>query len=35
VRFGSSKRFGAFTSTLAFEFWLRAVTGAAEPDAAS
>ncbi len=26
VRFGSSQRFGAFTSYLAFEFWLRAVT---------
>jgi asparagine synthase (glutamine-hydrolysing) len=35
VRFGSSQRFGAFTSCLAFEFWLRAVTGAAAPDAAS
>ncbi len=27
VRFGSSSKFGAFTSCLAFEFWLRAVTG--------
>jgi asparagine synthase (glutamine-hydrolysing) len=30
VRFGSSNRFGAFTSALAFEFWLRAVTGSRE-----
>jgi len=27
VRFGMSQKFGAFTSCLAFEVWLRAVTG--------
>ena len=29
VRFGMSQKFGAFTSCLAFEVWLRAVTGEA------
>jgi asparagine synthetase B (glutamine-hydrolysing) len=27
VRFGMSQKFGAFASCLAFEYWLRAVTG--------
>lgn len=27
VRFGASQKFGAFTTCLAFEYWLRAVTG--------
>lgn len=35
VRFGTSQKFGSFTTCLGFEFWLRAVTGVEEPGAVS